>query len=51
MKKTINKWDIITPRQRKIGFILKVTMAVVFLSVWTPAFIWFLIQVSKLIFK
>tara|TARA_R100000655_G_scaffold90408_1_gene130948 strand:- start:40 stop:195 length:156 start_codon:yes stop_codon:yes gene_type:complete len=51
MKKTINKWDKITPLQQKVGDILKISAAIVFLSIWTPAFIWFLIEVSKLIFK
>ncbi len=49
MKKTINKWDEITPLQQKIGDILKILAAIVFLTLWTPAFIWFLIEVSKLI--
>ena len=47
MKKTVNKWDIITPRQRKIAFILKVAMAITFLSVWTPIFVYTIIQVIK----
>ena len=51
MKKTVNKWDEITPLQQKIGDILKILAAIVFLTLWTPAFIWFLIEVSKLIFK
>ncbi len=51
MKKTINKWDEITPLQQKIGDILKICSGIVFLSIWTPGFIWFLIEVSKLIFK
>jgi len=51
MKKTINKWDIITPKQRKIGKILKITMGIVFLLVWTPAFIHTMIEIIKLIIK
>jgi len=51
MKKTINKYDIISPRQEKIANILKIASAIVFLSVWTPGFIWVIIQVIKLITK
>ncbi len=58
MKKTINKWDITTPRQEKIGRILKISAAVVFLAIWSPAFVYtisqvpdVLLQVIKLIIK
>lgn len=51
MKKTINKYDIISPRQEKLANILKIASAIVFLSVWTPGFIWVIIQVIKLITK
>ena len=51
MKKTINKWDITTPKQEKIGKILKITMGILFLVVWTPAFIHTMIEILKLILK
>ncbi len=51
MKKTINKWDITTPRQKKIGKILKISMAIIFLSIWTPIFVYTVSEVIKLITK
>ncbi len=51
MKKTINKWDITTPRQRKIGRILKTSAAVVFLAVWTPAFIYTISHIPGVILQ
>ena len=51
MKKTINKWDVITPRQRKIGKILKISAAIVFLAIWTPIFIYTINEVIKLLIK
>ena len=51
MKKTINKWNEISPVEIKIGNILKIASAVVFLSIWTPGFIWVIIQVINLITK
>ncbi len=50
MKKTINKWDVTTPLQQKIGKILKVLAAVTFLSVWLPAMVYITSQIFKLIF-
>ena len=47
MKKTINKWDVTTPRQEKIGKITKIVMAVIFLALWLPI----MIQVIREIFK
>ena len=49
MKKTINKWDVTTPKQEKIGKIIKITMAILFLLVWTPAFVHTIMQIIKLI--
>ncbi len=51
MKKTVNKYDVISPRQEKLANVLKIASAIVFLSVWTPGFIWVIIQVIKLITK
>ena len=51
MKKTTNKWNEISPIEIKIGNILKIASAVVFLSIWTPGFIWVIIQVINLITK
>ena len=51
MKKTVNKWDIITPRQRKISRILKLSAAIVFLAIWTPVFIYTINEVIKLLIK
>ena len=34
MKKTVNKWDVITPRQQKIGKIIKISMVGVFFALW-----------------
>ncbi len=51
MKKTINKWNEISPIEMKIGNILKIASAIVFLSIWTPGFIWVIIQVINLITK
>jgi len=51
MKRTINKWDITTPLQRKIGKYIKITLALVFLSVWTPIFIYTINEVIKMIIK
>ena len=51
MKKTTNKWNEISPVEIKIGNILKIASAVVFLFIWTPGFIWVIIQVINLITK
>ncbi len=51
MKRTINKYDVISPRQEKLANVLKIASAIVFLSVWTPGFIWVISQVIKLITK
>ena len=51
MKKTVNKWDISTPFQRKIAKYIKVTMAIIFLSVWTPIFVYTIAQVIQMIIK
>ena len=51
MKKTTNKWNEISPVEIKIGNILKIASAVIFLSIWTPGFIWVIIQVINLITK
>ena len=51
MKKTVNKWDVITPKQKKIGDILKVSAAIVFLAIWTPVFIHTINEVIKLLIK
>ena len=51
MKKTVNKYDVISPQQEKLANVLKIASAIVFLSVWTPGFIWVIIQVIKLITK
>jgi len=51
MKKTTSKWNEISPIEMKIGNILKICSAVVFLSIWTPGFIWVVIQVINLITK
>ena len=47
MKKTVNKWDITTPRQEKIGKIIKIIMAGIFLALWLPI----MFEVIKEIFK
>jgi len=51
MKKTINKWDITTPLQQKVAKYIKITMAIIFLSVWTPIFVYTIGQVIKMIIK
>lgn len=51
MKKTINKWDITTPLQRKIAKYIKITMAIIFLAIWTPIFVYTVGEVIKLITK
>tara|TARA_B100000427_G_scaffold206627_1_gene171997 strand:+ start:1903 stop:2058 length:156 start_codon:yes stop_codon:yes gene_type:complete len=51
MKKTKNKYDIISPTQEALANVLKIASAIVFLSIWTPGFIWVIIQVIKLITK
>ena len=51
MKKTINKWDITTPLQQKVTKYIKITMAIIFLSVWTPIFVYTIGQVIKMIIK
>ena len=51
MKKTVNKYDVISPGEEKLANVLKIASAIVFLSVWTPGFIWVIIQVIKLITK
>ena len=50
MKKTINKWDVISPTQAKVGKILKITAAITFLSVWIPMMVYVISEISKLIF-
>ena len=45
--KTKNKWDNITPLQQKIGNILKIIGFLIFLSVWTPAFIYTIKEIIK----
>ena len=50
MKKTINKWDVVSPTQQKIGKILKVLAAVTFLSVWLPAMVHVVGELIKLWF-
>ena len=47
MKKTANKWDVTTPRQEKIGKIIKIVMAGVFFALWLPV----MFEVIKEIFK
>ncbi len=51
MKKTINKWDITSPLQAKIGKVLKIIAATVFLAVWLPAMVHIVGEVIKLIIK
>ena len=51
MKKTINKWDITTPKQEKIGRILKISAAVVFLAIWSPAFVYTISQVPGILLQ
>ena len=50
MKKTINKWDVISPTQRKIGKVLKALALITFLSVWTPAFFYVIAEFIKFFF-
>jgi hypothetical protein len=49
MKKTVNKWDQVSAFEIKLANILKIVSAIVFLSLWTPAFIWVIIEVINLI--
>ena len=49
--KTKNKYDVISPAQEKLANMLKIASAIVFLSIWTPGFIWVISQVIKLITK
>ena len=50
MKKTnVNKWDEVSAFEIKLANILKIVSAIVFLSVWTPAFIWVIVEVINLI--
>ena len=51
MKKTINKYDVISPTQQKIGKILKITAAVSFLAVWIPTMVYIVGEVIKLIIR
>ncbi len=51
MKKTINKWDVISPTQQKVGKILKIIAATAFLSVWIPTMVYIVGEVIKLIIK
>ncbi len=51
MKKTINKWDVISPTQKKIGKILKIIAATVFLAVWIPTMVYIVGEVIKLIIR
>ena len=48
--KTKNKWDNVTPLQQKIGNILKITGLIIFLSVWTPAFLYVIAEIVKFFF-
>ncbi len=45
--KTKNKWDNVTPLQIKIGNILKIIGFLIFLSVWTPAFVYTISEMIK----
>ena len=47
MKKTINKWDQTTPLQQTIGKVLKALALITFLSVWTPAFFFVILEFIK----
>ena len=47
MKKTVNKWDVTTPKQERIGKIIKIVMAGVLLALWLPI----MFEVIKEIFK
>ena len=49
--KTKIKYDVISPTQEKLANVLKIASAIVFLSIWTPGFIWVISQVIKLITK
>jgi hypothetical protein len=49
MKKTASKWDQVSAFEIKLANILKIVSAIVFLSLWTPAFIWVIIEVINLI--
>ena len=50
MKKTnVNKWDKVFAFEIKLANILKIVSAIVFLSIWTPAFIWVIVEVINLI--
>ena len=50
MKKTnVNKWDKVSAFEIKLANILKIVSAIVFLSIWTPAFIWVMVEVINLI--
>ena len=51
MKKTINKWDVISPTQKKIGKILKIIAATVFFAVWIPTMAHIMGEVIKLFIK
>ena len=47
----MNKWDITSPLQRKIGKIIKIIMAIIFLALWTPIFVYTVSQVIQMIIK
>ncbi len=47
MKKTINKWDITTPKQEKIGKILKIIAAGIFLCLWLPIMFHVITEIFK----
>lgn len=47
MKKTINKWDNITPLQKSIGNMLKLVGTLIFLSVWIPAIVYVIKEITK----
>ena len=49
MKKTINKWDVISPTQQKVGKIFKIIAATIFLVLWTPAFIYAISHIPQVI--
>ena len=47
MKKTINKWDVTTPRQERIGKILKIVAAGIFLCLWLPIMAYVIGEIFK----
>ena len=52
MKKTnVNKWDEVSDFEIKLANVLKIVSAIIFLSIWTPAFIWVIVEVTNWITK